>query len=86
MASTRALSEDLRTFLYMPFMHSEHLADQERCVALFERLGQAENAKYARIMPTSSAGSAASRIATACWGATTTADEQAFLELGGFSG
>jgi len=25
-----------RGFLYMPFMHSEKLADQERCVALFE--------------------------------------------------
>jgi len=25
-----------RAFLYMPFMHSEKLADQERCVALFE--------------------------------------------------
>jgi uncharacterized protein (DUF924 family) len=27
-----------RTFLYMPFMHSEALADQERCVAEFLRL------------------------------------------------
>ena len=25
----------LRAFFYMPFMHSERLADQERCVALF---------------------------------------------------
>ena len=25
-----------RGFLYLPFMHSEKLADQERCVALFE--------------------------------------------------
>jgi uncharacterized protein (DUF924 family) len=30
----RALSEDERTFLYMPFMHSEDVADQDRCVAL----------------------------------------------------
>jgi uncharacterized protein (DUF924 family) len=33
--------EDLRAFFYLPFMHSEHLPDQERCVALvMERLGQ----------------------------------------------
>lgn len=31
-----ALAFDERGFLYMPFMHSEQLADQERCVALFE--------------------------------------------------
>ena len=31
----RGLPEDWRTFLYMPLMHSERLADQERCVALF---------------------------------------------------
>lgn len=28
-----------RSFLYMPFMHSEILADQERCVDLFRTLG-----------------------------------------------
>jgi len=27
-----------RVFLYMPFMHSETLADQERCIALFTAL------------------------------------------------
>lgn len=26
-----------RSFLYMPFMHSENLADQDRCIGLFER-------------------------------------------------
>ncbi|HMJ09911.1 MAG TPA: DUF924 family protein [Polyangiaceae bacterium] len=29
-----------RPFLYMPFMHSETLADQDRCVALFEELAR----------------------------------------------
>jgi uncharacterized protein (DUF924 family) len=29
------LSEDERAFLYMPLMHSEDVADQDRCVALF---------------------------------------------------
>lgn len=33
-----ALSEVERSFLYLPFEHSENLADQDRSVALFERL------------------------------------------------
>jgi uncharacterized protein (DUF924 family) len=28
------VDEVLRPFFYMPLMHSEHLADQQRCVAL----------------------------------------------------
>src|SRR5262249_35787012 len=31
----------LRTFFYLPFMHSESAADQERCVALYRALGDA---------------------------------------------
>ena len=31
---------ELRTFLYIPFAHSEHLADQERSVALCRGLGE----------------------------------------------
>ena len=33
------LSKDERTFLYMPFQHSEVVADQRRSVALFTALG-----------------------------------------------
>lgn len=33
------LSKDEKTFLYMPFEHSEDLADQQRAVALFTALG-----------------------------------------------
>jgi len=36
-----------RQFLYMPLMHSEVLADQERCVDLFKALGGEEGVKYA---------------------------------------
>lgn len=35
------IAGDLRAFFYSPFMHSEHMPDQERCVTLVtERLGQ----------------------------------------------
>src|ERR1700736_4654424 len=37
----------LREFFYLPFMHSEHLADQQRCVALFRKSGNSENLTYA---------------------------------------
>lgn len=36
-----------KSFLYMPFMHSEVSADQERCVDLFRALGNEEGLKYA---------------------------------------
>lgn len=43
----RNASTDERNFLYLPFMHSENLDDQEFCVALCrERLGE-ENSAYA---------------------------------------
>ena len=37
----------LRSFFYLPFEHSEVLADQERSVALFEALGDADGLDYA---------------------------------------
>jgi len=37
----------LRQFLYMPLMHSENLADQQRCIELFRKAGNAESLKYA---------------------------------------
>lgn len=36
-----------RQFLYMPYMHSEVLADQERAVMLFSELGNEEARKFA---------------------------------------
>ena len=41
------LPADRRFFFYMPFEHSEELADQDRSVALFTRLGEPEYLKYA---------------------------------------
>ena len=41
------LPEERRRFLYMPLMHSEVLADQERAVDLFKQLGDGTSAKYA---------------------------------------
>jgi uncharacterized protein (DUF924 family) len=41
------LDKDEKAFLYMPFMHSEALADQERAVELFAAVGNEYNSRYA---------------------------------------
>ncbi|MCR4268484.1 DUF924 family protein [Nitratireductor sp. ZSWI3] len=41
------MTEAERQFLYMPYMHSEVLADQERAVMLFKGLGNEDALKYA---------------------------------------
>jgi uncharacterized protein (DUF924 family) len=38
----------MRPFFYLPFMHSEALADQDRCVLLYEALNDAEQLRYAK--------------------------------------
>ena len=40
-----SLETDERAFLYMPFMHAETLADQDRCLALFEALAATRTGK-----------------------------------------
>jgi uncharacterized protein (DUF924 family) len=76
----------LLEFLYMPFMHSEHLADQLRCVELFRNTDHADNLKYAEdhadIVRRFGRFPHRNRIL----GRATTPEEQAFLDSGGFSG
>ncbi|MCI5077754.1 DUF924 family protein [Oricola sp.] len=43
------MSNQEKQFLYMPFMHSETLADQDRAVALFEKLGNENSLKFAHL-------------------------------------
>ncbi len=43
-----ALPDDRKAFLYLPFMHSETLADQDRSVELFAAAGLDFNLKWAR--------------------------------------
>lgn len=43
-----SLPDAWKAFLYLPFMHSESLADQDRSVELFEQAGLEENLKWAR--------------------------------------
>jgi len=47
MGADKAIVEDRRIFFYMPFEHAEDIAEQERCVTLFEALGNANYLDYA---------------------------------------
>ncbi|MGD8592395.1 MAG: DUF924 family protein [Gammaproteobacteria bacterium] len=44
----QSLSAEQKAFLYLPFMHSENLADQDKSVELFEKAGLTENLRYAK--------------------------------------
>jgi uncharacterized protein (DUF924 family) len=43
-----AVNEELRQFFYLPLMHSEDLADQDRCVELTQGLST-DNVRYAEL-------------------------------------
>ena len=77
---------DLLEFLYMPLMHSEHLGDQEHCVALFRGTGNEENQKSAAEHTEIIRRFGRFPHRNNVLGRETTADEQAFLDGGGFAG
>ena len=80
------LPKELRGFFYLPFEHSEDLADQERCIALNKAIGDAENLKWAEIHANIIRRFGRFPHRNAALGRTTTPEEQAFLDGGGFAG
>lgn len=73
-------------FFYLPFEHSEELADQERCCALFAAAGDADLLKWARLHEDIIRRFGRFPHRNKVLGRTTTPDEQAFLDGGGFAG
>jgi uncharacterized protein (DUF924 family) len=82
----KRIDPDLVEFLYMPFMHSERLADQERCIALFQNGGRPDNVKFAEIHADIIRRFGRFPHRNEILGRATTAEERAFLDAGGFSG
>jgi uncharacterized protein (DUF924 family) len=76
----------LQEFLYLPLMHSEHPADQLRCVELFQKAGNADNLKYAELHADIVHRFGRFPHRNRILGRTTTSEEQAFLDSGGFRG
>jgi uncharacterized protein (DUF924 family) len=75
----------LREFVYLPFMHSEHLADQLRCIELSRAAGDTESLQWAEHHADIIRRFGRFPHRNRLLGRTTTPDEQAFLDEGGFS-
>ena len=87
----RRIEAALLEFLYMPFMHSEHPADQQFCVELFRKAGHAEKLGAENLGYAEDHADIIRRFGrfphrNRTLGRTTTPEEQAFLDNGGFSG
>ncbi|MCJ8507686.1 DUF924 family protein [Rhizobium lemnae] len=81
----KQVEEQLRIFFYLPFMHAETLADQELCCTLCEPLG-GTSLQYAIIHRDIVARFGRFPHRNSILLRETTAEEQAFLNAGGFSG
>jgi uncharacterized protein (DUF924 family) len=77
---------DLRTFFYVPFEHSEDVADQETGVKLYTAAGDADGLKWAHIHLDIIRKFGHFPHRNPVLGRATTPEEQAFLNGGGFAG
>lgn len=82
----RAVDPALRLFFYMPLMHSESIADQERCVAEIHCLQGADGMKHALEHAEIIRRFGRFPHRNAVLGRHTTPAEAAFLAAGGFAG
>ena len=85
-ATDRQFPIEERQFFYLPLMHSEDLADQERCVALYCNSDDAQGLSHAEIHADIIRQFGRFPHRNRALGRATTAEEQAFLDSGGFSG
>jgi uncharacterized protein (DUF924 family) len=82
----RQVSHPERQFFYLPFNHSENVADQERCLELARAYGDDEFTKYAEHHAEIIRRFGRFPHRNALLGRATNSDEQAFLDGGGFAG
>lgn len=80
------VDKDLQPFFFLPFEHSEALADQDRCLALCEASGDENAVKWAKLHRDIIVRFGRFPHRNACLGRITTAQEQEFLDEGGFAG
>jgi uncharacterized protein (DUF924 family) len=77
---------EMRGFFYLPFMHSEDVADQERAIAFYKAARDADGLKWAERHAGIIRRFGRFPHRNPVLGRVTTADEQAFLDGGGFAG
>ena len=75
----------LRPFFYLPFMHSEHIEDQDRALELYAPLGE-ESLRYAIIHRDIIVRFGRFPHRNPLLGRVTTREERQFLDAGGFAG
>jgi uncharacterized protein (DUF924 family) len=78
--------QELRQFFYLPFMHSELLADQDRSLQLYELYGDTNTLQYANIHRDIIFKFGRFPHRNEVLGRSTTAAEEEFLKSGGFAG
>ena len=76
----------MRGFFYLPFQHTENLAEQEHGVALYRAVGDADGLKWAEIHADIIRRFGRFPHRNAVLDRATTLEEQAFLDSGGFAG
>ena len=77
---------DLCGFFYLPFEHSENLADQEKGIAFYKAVDDADGLKWAEIHADIIRRFGRFPHRNAVLGRVSTPEEQAFLDGGGFAG
>jgi len=82
----RAFAIPERRLFYLPFMHSESMTDQQRCLALCKAAGDADGVAQAEIHADIIRRFGRFPHRNKALGRTTTPEEEAFLAAGGFSG
>jgi len=80
------VAPELRRFFYIPFEHSENLADQEHAVAICKAWGDDDALKWAEVHADIIRRFGRFPHRNAVLGRVTTSEEQAFLDGGGFAG
>lgn len=81
-----AFANPQRRFFYTPHMHAENLAMQERCIDLCRAADDGDGVKYAIMHRDIIARFGRFPHRNPALGRITTAEEQAFLDSGGFAG
>lgn len=81
-----AVFDDMRTFFYLPFMHSEDMGNQEKAIAFYRAHGNEDGVKWAELHADIIRRFGRFPHRNAVLGRDTTREEQAFLDSGGFAG
>jgi len=82
----RMTEQELRQFFYLPFMHSELLADQDRSLQLYELYGDTNALQYAKTHRDIILKFGRFPHRNEVLGRSTTPAEEEFLKSGGFAG